>query len=204
MSLNVFFLLQAFVMVLSAYETTANALAFTIYLLSKPENKDKLAKLSAEIDAFGRDQVPSFEELDKFPWLEVILSSILCTAFNIAEQQESWIIEHCLHAKHSLDRGPCQADYRYMEQERARVLIRKAAWLQTGVILCMCVQACIREAMRVFPPVPTLTREAERDMDLGGYKIEKGQMLGVAVFSMHNNPAYWNVCFKLGLASQYA
>ena len=43
----------------------------------------------------------------------------------------------------------------------------------------------------MFPPVPTLMREAERDMDLGGYRVPKGEMLGVAVFSMHNNPAYW-------------
>ena len=43
----------------------------------------------------------------------------------------------------------------------------------------------------MFPPVPTLTREAERDMDLGKYRVQKGEMLGVAVFSMHNNPAYW-------------
>lgn len=54
-------------------------------------------------------------------------------------------------------------------------------------------QACLSEGMRVYPPVPTLTREAERDTDLGGYKVEKGTMLGVAVFSMHNNPAYWKV-----------
>ena len=47
--------------------------------------------------------------------------------------------------------------------------------------------------MRVYPPVPTLTREAERDMELGGHRIEKGTMLGVAVYSMHNNPAYWKV-----------
>lgn len=55
------------------------------------------------------------------------------------------------------------------------------------------VQACLREGMRIFPPVPTLTREAERDMDLGGHKVPKGTMLGVAVYSMHNNPAYWQV-----------
>ena len=55
------------------------------------------------------------------------------------------------------------------------------------------VQACLSEGMRVYPPVPTLTREAERDMELGGYRIEKGTMLGVAVYSMHNNPAYWKV-----------
>ena len=55
------------------------------------------------------------------------------------------------------------------------------------------VQACLSEGMRVYPPVPTLTREAERDMELGGYRIEKGTMLGVAVYSMHNSPAYWKV-----------
>ena len=54
-------------------------------------------------------------------------------------------------------------------------------------------QACLNEGMRVYPPVPTLTREAERSIELGGYHIEKGTMLGVAVFSMHNNPAYWKV-----------
>ena len=27
----------------------------------------------------------------------------------------------------------------------------------------------------MFPPVPTLTREAERDMDLGGYKVPEGR-----------------------------
>ncbi|CAL5225497.1 g8325 [Coccomyxa viridis] len=112
---------QAFVMVMSAYETTANSLAFTLYMLARPENKSKVERLTAEIDAFGRNKVPTFEDLDKFPWLE----------------------------------------------------------------------ACLNEGMRVYPPVPTLTREAERSMELGGYHIEKGTMLGVAVFSMHNNPAYW-------------
>lgn len=54
--------------------------------------------------------------------------------------------------------------------------------------------------MRVYPPVPTLTREAERNTELGGYHIQKGTMLGVAVFSMHNNPAYWKVSARAILA----
>ena len=74
---------QAFVMVLSAYETTANALAFTMYLLSKPENSAKLAKLTAEIDVFGRERVPTFEELDKFPWLEVPPTARLLCALGL-------------------------------------------------------------------------------------------------------------------------
>ncbi len=55
----------------AAYETTANSLAFTLYMLARPENKSKVERLTAEIDAFGRNKVPTFEDLDKFPWLEV-------------------------------------------------------------------------------------------------------------------------------------
>ena len=40
-------------------------------MLARPENKSKVEKLTAEIDAFGRNKVPTFEDLDKFPYLEV-------------------------------------------------------------------------------------------------------------------------------------
>ena len=40
-------------------------------MLAHPENKSKVDRLTAEIDAFGRSKVPTFEDLDKFPWLEV-------------------------------------------------------------------------------------------------------------------------------------
>ena len=43
----------------------------TLYMLARPENKSKVDRLTAEIDAFGRSKVPTFEDLDKFPWLEV-------------------------------------------------------------------------------------------------------------------------------------
>lgn len=46
-------------------------MAFTLYMLARPENKSKVERLTAEIDAFGRHRVPTFEDLDKFPWLEV-------------------------------------------------------------------------------------------------------------------------------------
>ena len=40
-------------------------------MLARPENRSKVERLTAEVDAFGRDRVPTFEDLDKFPWLEV-------------------------------------------------------------------------------------------------------------------------------------
>lgn len=53
--------------------------------------------------------------------------------------------------------------------------------------------ACLKEALRLYPPAPTHIREAARDCQLGGYRIRKGQWLGCAVYSMHRNPKYWQV-----------
>jgi Cytochrome P450 len=48
---------------LAGYETTASALAFTVYHVAR--SPDKEAKLLAEIDAFGRGRAPTLEELDQ-------------------------------------------------------------------------------------------------------------------------------------------
>ena len=52
---------------------------------------------------------------------------------------------------------------------------------------------------RLFPPAPTIIREAQRDTSLGGHAIAKGQWLGCAVYSMHRNPKYWQVLLLLAL-----
>ena len=49
---------------LAGHETTANALAWTLVLLS--QNPDARAKVEAEIDALGR--VPSYDDLPKLPY----------------------------------------------------------------------------------------------------------------------------------------
>ena len=54
---------QGFTFLLAGYETTANALAFTTYLLAA--NPDKEAKMMEEIDAFGRDATPGYDDLVK-------------------------------------------------------------------------------------------------------------------------------------------
>ena len=54
---------QGFTFLLAGYETTANALAFTTYLLA--HNPDKEAKMIEEIDAFGRDVTPGYDDLVK-------------------------------------------------------------------------------------------------------------------------------------------
>lgn len=54
---------QAFVLILAGYETTANALAFAIYLLST--NPAKRERLLEEVDAFGRNRAPTLRDLDR-------------------------------------------------------------------------------------------------------------------------------------------
>ena len=79
-------------------ETTANTLSFACYCLAVPCNATKQAALVAEVDTFGRDRDPTFEDLDQLPYLDAVL----------------------------------------------------------------------KEALRLFPPVHTVPREAEQDMDIGG------------------------------------
>ena len=54
-------------------------------------------------------------------------------------------------------------------------------------------EAALKESLRLFPPAPTIIRKATRAMDLGGHRVLPGQWLAVAAYSMHRNPAYWQV-----------
>ncbi|KAK9901608.1 hypothetical protein WJX75_004612 [Coccomyxa subellipsoidea] len=66
---------QAFGFLLAGYETTASALAFTIYNLSA--NPDKAARLMQEVDAFGRDRVPQNSDLEQLPYVQAVFKEAL-------------------------------------------------------------------------------------------------------------------------------
>lgn len=50
---------------------------FTSFLLAHPDNRDKQEKLLAEIDAFGRDRIPTLEDLDTLPYLDAVFKESL-------------------------------------------------------------------------------------------------------------------------------
>ena len=54
-------------------------------------------------------------------------------------------------------------------------------------------RACIDEAMRLSPPVPTLLpREVlAGGMDIDGLHVPSGTVVGVPIYSLHHNPAYF-------------
>jgi cytochrome P450 len=51
--------------------------------------------------------------------------------------------------------------------------------------------AVITEAMRVFPPVYLLGREATCDLELGGYRVRKGYTVFVSQWVSHRDPRYF-------------
>ncbi|HEY9641571.1 MAG TPA: cytochrome P450 [Coleofasciculaceae cyanobacterium] len=49
----------------------------------------------------------------------------------------------------------------------------------------------IQEAMRLYPPVTEVTREATQDCEIGGYTIPKGTTLIASQWVMHRHPRYF-------------
>lgn len=51
--------------------------------------------------------------------------------------------------------------------------------------------AVIAEAMRVYPPVYLIGREATRDLELGGYRVQKGYTIFMSQWVNHRDPRYF-------------
>ena len=50
---------------------------------------------------------------------------------------------------------------------------------------------CIKESMRLYPPVPFITRLLNEDLPVDGYVIPKGTALNIPILLLHHNPKYW-------------
>ena len=53
------------------------------------------------------------------------------------------------------------------------------------------VQQVLKEAMRLFPPVPGLSRVATRDTKLGNQRIVKGTTIEIPVYAIHRHRRIW-------------
>jgi cytochrome P450 len=66
---------QSNTFILAGYETTANTLAFSVYLLCK--HPDVQRQLLAEVDAFGTDVQPSLADLERLPYTSAVVNEAL-------------------------------------------------------------------------------------------------------------------------------
>ncbi|MDQ2583582.1 cytochrome P450 [Saccharothrix yanglingensis] len=49
----------------------------------------------------------------------------------------------------------------------------------------------LKEAMRLYPPVPSIVRRAVDEAEIGGYRIPAGSDVFVSPWVTHRHPAYW-------------
>ncbi|HRG90047.1 MAG TPA: cytochrome P450 [Chitinophagales bacterium] len=49
----------------------------------------------------------------------------------------------------------------------------------------------IKEAMRLYPPVWGITRDAAQEDVIGGYRIKKGDSIAVSPYAVHRHEKYW-------------
>lgn len=50
---------------------------------------------------------------------------------------------------------------------------------------------CVKESMRLYPPVPFIERELAEDTIIDGHIIPQGTHIGVAIIFLHRHPLIW-------------
>ncbi|KAK0080035.1 hypothetical protein PV326_008408, partial [Microctonus aethiopoides] len=52
-------------------------------------------------------------------------------------------------------------------------------------------ERCIKEALRLYPSVPTISREITEDIQLDKYLIPVGAVINVHIYDLHRDPNFW-------------
>ena len=54
------------------------------------------------------------------------------------------------------------------------------------------VQQVLKESMRLYPPIPFMSRQTARDVDLGGEHIKTGTLVGLPLYAIHRHHNLWD------------
>lgn len=52
-------------------------------------------------------------------------------------------------------------------------------------------EQCFREALRLYSPVTSITRDVAHDTLLGGHRVYQGERINLVTRALHTNPEYW-------------
>ena len=94
----------------------------------------------------------------------------------------SWTL-YCL-AKHP--------EHQEKVREEVRSVLMGREWLEYDDLKELkYTQWCIKEAMRLYPPVFVIFREASKDLQVCGYTIPKGMHIFIPIYTVHHQPDIW-------------
>jgi cytochrome P450 len=108
--------------------------------------------------------------------------SILMAGHDTTALSLFWAVHLLLGDPASLARAQAEAD---------RVLARSKALDAAGVEQLVFIEQVLLEAIRLYPAVNTMSREALEDVEIGGISIAKGQVVQLAPWVTHRHPSAW-------------
>ena len=50
---------------------------------------------------------------------------------------------------------------------------------------------CVKEALRIRPPVPFLQRVVQSDIEIAGKVLPAGTTVDLSIYNLHHNPEIW-------------
>ncbi|KAI4466640.1 cytochrome p450 family 4 [Holotrichia oblita] len=53
-------------------------------------------------------------------------------------------------------------------------------------------ERCIKETLRLYPSVPIVARQLQKDIDIGGYVIPASSTVNLYIYVIHRDPRYYN------------
>lgn len=53
-------------------------------------------------------------------------------------------------------------------------------------------ECCIKEALRLYPSVPIISRRLGADADIGGHVIPEGTQVLINIYLIHRDSAHWD------------
>ena len=52
-------------------------------------------------------------------------------------------------------------------------------------------ERCIKESLRLYPPVPNFKRRVHTDIELAGYRVPAGASVSLHVYALHRDARHW-------------
>ena len=72
------------------------------------------------------------------------------------------------------------------------LLARYPEWQQRVRDDASLAEAVVKEAMRLYPPVPIMSRQPARDVELGGHAVAAGATVLIPIYAIHRHAARWS------------